>query len=72
MSSLFDGGPKFQAPKQQPQMQAQQADMSAENAGLFERMRRAGAYGSVKTNLTAGRDLGVAPVTRKTYVGAIS
>jgi hypothetical protein len=52
MKKSYGKGPEMVPVHQTPQQQAQTADMSTENAALYERLRRAGAYGKEKTMLT--------------------
>lgn len=47
------GSPNLQA-SQPAQIQAGKVEVDAANAGLFERMKRAMAYGKQKTMITSG------------------
>lgn len=67
MSGLF-GTPSIPEQKS-PLIEAKSVDESAANAAEAERKRRAAAYGHQQTILTAGKDLGNAPVRRKTLLG---
>jgi len=66
MSALF-GSPKMQS-VQPSQIQATAVETDANNAGLFERMKRASAYGKQKTMLVQG-DLPSPTLDRKTLLG---
>ncbi len=67
MSGLFST-PSIPEQKS-PIVTAKATDESAANAAEAERKRRAAAYGHQQTILTAGKDLGSAPVRRKTLLG---
>lgn len=68
MSGLFGGSPKMQSTSSQ--VQAASVETDANNMGMFERMRRAAAYGKQKTMLTSGT-LPAAMLERKTLLGSL-
>ena len=69
MSGLFGRGPSL--PSQQPvQIRAASVETDADNAGIFERIRRAAAYGKQKTFMAQGA-LPPATIERKTLLGSL-
>jgi hypothetical protein len=69
MSGLFGGSPKMtQTPPAQVQAGAVETDAS--NAAMFERVKRAAAYGKQKTMLTSG-NMAAPTLERKTLLGSL-
>jgi len=67
MSGLFKG-PSIQQPKA-TQVQAGAVETDAANAGMFERLQRARAYGAQKTRMF--QDSGNPALDRKTLLGGM-
>ncbi len=67
MSGLFSS-PSIQQPKP-VQVQAGAVETDAANAGMFERLQRARAYGAQKTRMF--QDTGTPALERKTLLGGV-
>lgn len=69
MSGLFGGGPKM-TQSASSQVQAGAVETDASNAAMFERIKRAAAYGKQKTMLTSG-NMSSPALERKTLLGSL-